>query len=146
MLLACSFAIILTLKQRQRSVNNKYLKTDCASIYSTYGEAYVQEHAVQSWFDYYSPSANQTHSDYVSPIVPCFCQHQKKVYKNKLAFTNFTDSEGHRAYVCYEFVTDAYKNQGIQLAISVVINAVNWIMKFVLIITISNIGEDKKSE
>lgn len=47
--------------------------------------------------------------------------------------------------VCGEWVWDKYMTQAFKLAISVSINVVNTVLKFILIRVIAFIGEDQKS-
>lgn len=59
--------------------------------------------------------------------------------------TLFTDSEKKSAYLCKDWFMDIYIIKGINSSISVAINIVNIILKYILIFLISSIGEDTRS-
>jgi len=101
---------------------------------------------VAEWYDFYQPSKNIYPRQQLSPVLDCFCKaEKKKVGFFKIANTEFTDFENRTAYVCYEWFYDNYKAIGIGISISVVINIINTVLKFIIIFLISNICEDTKS-
>lgn len=63
----------------------------------------------------------------------------------KVSDTEYTDEDKKTAKVCKEWVYDNRMAKIYTGSISVMINAVNFVMRFILIRLISNIGEDVKS-
>ena len=56
-LLMISFSIIIYLKKRGESFDDKYVGPDCDSFYSSYSEHYINDRAIKGWYDFYHPSA-----------------------------------------------------------------------------------------
>lgn len=83
-LLMCSFSIIVVLKRMGNDYNKKYVVSDCKQLISSYDPTYINDKAVQNWFDFYHPKAGQFQLSTVSPTLDCFCGEQKKKYGFKL--------------------------------------------------------------
>lgn len=92
LLLTISFSIIFTLKKKAKANNVKYQQANCKEMFDNYGDEFMNEYAVQEWFNYYQPK-DGVHRSKVSPIVDCFCKAQFKKNGFSLANTIFTDEE-----------------------------------------------------
>jgi hypothetical protein len=78
-------------------------------------------------------------------LLDCFCKDQKAKFGFSVGNQLFTDFNNKSAYACYEWFSDIYVSKGIGSSISVVINLLNWLLKGLLVVLISKIGEDTRS-
>jgi hypothetical protein len=144
-LLAISFVIIVTLKQKQIENNLKYADADCQEIDKIYSYEHLRDYSIDQWHDHYQAGRSKSQDSKVSGVLTCFCNKELGTvgYKD-LSFTSYSDGEL-EAYVCHEWLYDKLSNKIYGQLVSISINIVNIVIKLILISLIKHIGEDTKS-
>jgi hypothetical protein len=100
----------------------------------------MKDYAIEEWFDYYKP-VNGIKRRFISPILNCFCKAQMKIVgRADLAFTLYTSSAGQQAEICANWMYDGATGKVYNLAVSIMINVINFVIRMILIGLITNIA------
>ena len=78
-------------------------------------------------------------------MIDCFCKAEYKVHGKDVRTNVYVDSENQSAEICHEWYYDTYLAKMYNYAISGSINAINFVLRTVLIRLIAFIGEDTRS-
>lgn len=147
--LACSFFTIFTAQKLALAMKQKYPKMPCGPLIEEYNnrrEAWVRD-SVNEYIINNAIEEKGGVALYTGPM-QCFCNQEKKLKHKKTEYYELK-KEGKvefREQICLQYQNDKLLSKILALSVTVIVVAVNVILKKIVVALVSWIGEDTVSQ
>lgn len=148
--LAISFICIYTCQKTALALKSKYPKVSCGPLVEEYKdrrEAWMRD-SINEFVINEAIEEKGGASLYAGPM-QCFCIQEKKTKHKKTEFYELKDSDGKstfREQICLQYQNDKLFSKILALSVTVIVVAVNTIIKKVVVALVGWIGEDTVSQ